>query len=58
MRRYIEAKNKQQQERFDKTIDIDTKGVGTTEFQLSKERKSELYESGRDAAERFLEQSE
>jgi len=58
LRRYIEAKDKQQQEGFDKTIDIHTEGVGTTEFQLSKKRKSELYESGRDAAERFLVQSE
>jgi NTE family protein len=46
------------QKSFDKTIDIDTKGVGTTEFNLSDERKDELYNSGREAAERFLEQRE
>ena len=46
------------QERFDKTIDIDTKGVGTTEFELSNERKTELYDSGREAAHGFLDKFE
>ena len=45
-------------ESFDKTIDIDTKGVGTTEFELSNERKVELYDSGRAAAHEFLDKFE
>lgn len=40
---------------YARTIDIDTLGVGTTEFDLSKERAMELFQSGRTAAERFLE---
>ena len=51
-RLYIEQKN------FDeRTIAIDTLGVGTTEFDLSKQpqRVRKLYESGRAAAEAFLE---
>jgi NTE family protein len=47
-----------EQKKFDKTIDIDTKGVGTTEFELSDERKRELYESGRAEAEKFLDKIE
>jgi NTE family protein len=47
-----------EQKKFDKTIDIDTKGVGTTEFDLSNDRKSELYESGREAANKFLDKVE
>jgi NTE family protein len=47
-----------EQEKFDKTIDIDTLGVGTTEFDLSGERKKELYESGRQEAKRFLDKIE
>jgi NTE family protein len=39
---------------FDRTIAIDTLGVGTTEFDLSPRRAIALYESGRDAARRFL----
>jgi NTE family protein len=40
---------------YARTIDIDTLGVGTTEFDLSNERAMELYQSGRTAAEGFLE---
>ena len=40
---------------FDRTIAIDTLGVGTTEFDLSSERAIDLFESGRVAAEKFLE---
>jgi NTE family protein len=47
-----------EQEKFDKTIDIDTRGVGTTEFSLPPERKQELYESGREEARRFLDKIE
>lgn len=47
-RLYIEEKD------FNRTIAIDTLGVGTTEFDLSSERALELYESGRDAARSFL----
>jgi NTE family protein len=39
---------------FARTIPIPTLGVGTTEFGLSKERAQALYDSGRDAAEKFL----
>jgi hypothetical protein len=39
---------------FVRTIAIDTLGVHTTEFDLSRERADELYESGRRAAEDFL----
>jgi len=39
---------------FDRTIAIDALGVGTTEFDLPRERAMELYESGRAAAEEFL----
>jgi NTE family protein len=39
---------------FDRTIAIDTLGVGTTEFGLSSERAIALFESGRAAAEKFL----
>ncbi len=41
---------------FDRrTIGIDTLGVGTTEVDLSPERALELFDSGRAAAEKFLE---
>jgi NTE family protein len=40
---------------FARTIAIDTVGVRTTEFDLTSEKALELYRSGRDAAERFLE---
>jgi hypothetical protein len=43
-----------EQNKFDKTIAIDTKGVGTTEFNLSEVRVKVLYESGREEAEEFL----
>ncbi|HEY1359244.1 MAG TPA: patatin-like phospholipase family protein [Thermoleophilaceae bacterium] len=39
---------------FARTIPIPTLGVRTTEFDLSRERALELYESGRKAAEDFL----
>jgi len=39
---------------FARTIPIKTLGVGTTEFDLSEERKLALYNSGRKAAEDFL----
>jgi NTE family protein len=39
---------------FDRTIAIDTLGVGTTEFDLSEERAMGLFRSGRTAAEKFL----
>jgi NTE family protein len=39
---------------FARTIPIKTLGVGTTEFDLSEERKLALYHSGRQAAEDFL----
>jgi NTE family protein len=41
---------------FGRTIAIDTLGVGTTEFDLSAQRALALFESGRTAAEEFLEQ--
>ena len=41
-------------ESFVRTIAIDTLGVRTTEFDLSRERKNALYESGRSAASDFL----
>jgi NTE family protein len=40
---------------YARTIPIPTIGVGTTEFQISAERKLALYDSGRKAAEEFLE---
>jgi NTE family protein len=39
---------------FARTICIPTLGVRTTDFELTRERKLELYEAGRSAAERFL----
>ncbi len=39
---------------YARTIPIPTLGVGTTEFDLSRERALELYDSGRQAAEKFL----
>ena len=39
---------------FERTIAIDALGVGTTEFDLSRERAMKLYESGRAGAEKFL----
>ncbi|MFH1147405.1 MAG: patatin-like phospholipase family protein [Pseudomonadota bacterium] len=46
--RYIANKD------FVRTIPIPTLGVRTTEFDLSRERSNELYESGRAAAEQFF----
>ena len=48
-RLYVEQAN------YARTIPIPTLGVGTTEFDLSRERALALYDSGRWAAERFLE---
>lgn len=39
---------------FARTIPIETLGVGTTEFDLSRARAEALYQSGRDAATAFL----
>ena len=39
---------------FARTIPIPTLGVGTTEFDISRDRSEELYESGRKAAEQFF----
>lgn len=39
---------------FARTIPIPTLGVGTTEFDLPRARKQALFESGREAAEKFL----
>jgi len=41
-------------EQFVRTIPIPTLGVGTTEFDISGERSEELYQSGRQAAEKFF----
>ena len=46
--RYIKDNN------FVRTIPIPTMGVGTTEFDLSKEKSEALYQSGRQAAEKFF----
>jgi NTE family protein len=48
-RLYVEKSN------FARTIAIPTLGVRTTEFDLSRERALALFESGRSAAQRFLE---
>jgi NTE family protein len=40
---------------YARTIPIKTLGVGTTEFDLPRERAEALYQSGRKAAEEFLE---
>lgn len=47
-RLYVEQRD------FVRTIPIPTLGVRTTEFDLSRDRALELYESGRRSAERFL----
>ena len=39
---------------FVRTIPIPTLGVGTTEFDVSRERTEALYQSGRQAAEKFF----
>lgn len=41
-------------EQFVRTIPILTLGVGTTEFDISSERSEALYQSGREAAEKFF----
>ena len=41
-------------ESYVRTIGVPTLGVRTTEFDLSRERAEQLYQSGRDAAEKFL----
>ena len=46
--RYIEEKN------WNRTIGIPTLGVGTTDFDISKEKSEELYKSGGRAAEKFF----
>jgi len=46
--RYIED------EQFVRTIPIPTLGVGTTEFDISREKSEALYQSGRQAAEKFF----
>ncbi len=40
---------------YARTIGVPTLGVRTTEFDLSHQRADQLYQSGRDAAEKFLE---
>jgi NTE family protein len=47
-RMYIEK------EQYARTISIPTLGVHTTEFDITPERKQAIYDSGRDAAEKFL----
>ncbi|WP_027623889.1 patatin-like phospholipase family protein [Clostridium lundense] len=37
-----------------RTVEIDTLGVKTTEFKMSRERMMDLYNSGEDCAEKFL----
>jgi len=44
-----------QQAQWARTIGIPTLGVGTTEFDITRERALALYESGRSATEKFLE---
>jgi len=46
--RYVKNMN------FARTITIPTLGIGITEFDLSKERSEALYQSGRQAAEKFF----
>ncbi|MFH0942193.1 MAG: patatin-like phospholipase family protein [Chloroflexota bacterium] len=42
------------EQHFVRTIAIPTLGIGTTEFDIPRERSEALYQSGRAAAERFL----
>ncbi len=44
-----------QQAEWARTIGIPTLGVGTTEFDITRERALALYDSGRSATEKFLE---
>jgi NTE family protein len=48
-RMYVESAS------FARTIPIPTLGVGTTEFDITPDRALALYDSGRAAAEKFLE---
>ena len=41
---------------YARTITIPTLGVGTTEFHIASDRVRNLYESGRDAASKFLDE--
>jgi len=41
-------------EQFKRTIPIRTLGVGTTDFDISREKSEALYQSGRKAAEKFF----
>ncbi len=41
-------------EQFTRTIPIPTLGVGTTEFGITREKSETLYQSGREAAEKFF----
>jgi NTE family protein len=41
-------------EHFTRTIPIPTLGVGTTDFDISREKSEALYQSGREAAEKFF----
>ncbi|HYZ19472.1 MAG TPA: patatin-like phospholipase family protein [Gaiellaceae bacterium] len=43
-----------EKEQFARTVPIPTLGVGTTEFDITRERALALYESGRKATEEFL----
>jgi NTE family protein len=43
-----------EKEQYARTIPIPTLGVRTTEFEITPERKQAIYDSGRDAAEQFL----
>jgi NTE family protein len=44
-----------EKEQYARTIPIPTLGVGTTEFEITRERALKLYESGREATAKFLE---
>ena len=41
-------------EHFSRTIPIPTLGIGTTEFDITREKSEALYQSGKDAAENFF----
>lgn len=42
------------EQHFVRTIPVPTLGIGTTEFDISRERSEALYQSGREAAAKFL----
>ena len=52
----VEAHDKRyiKDEHFVRTIPIPTLSIGTTEFDISREKSEALYQSGRQAAEKFL----